>query len=89
MGTKTLDPAEAIKRFSKQDITVQTATPTRIKVKDADGKETGKERDGFKTKDEKLSVDHILAAAKRDNGTVVITTIDGQKYEAAGAGAAA
>lgn len=89
MGTKTLDPAEAIKRFAKQDISVQTATPVKIKVKDADGKETGKERDGYKVKDEKLAADHILAAVKRDNGTVVITTIDGQKYEAAGAGAAA
>jgi len=86
---KTLDPAEAIKRFAKQDITVQVATPAKIKVKDADGKDTGKERDGYKTKDEKLSAEHILAAAKRDNGTVVITTVDGRKYEAAGAASAA
>lgn len=88
MGSKSIDPAEAIKRFAKQDITVQAATPVKIKVKDAEGKETGKERDGFRTKDEKLAVDHITGAARRDNGTVVITTIDGRKYEAAGREAA-
>ena len=89
MAAKELDAAEAVKRFARQDITVQTATPVMIKVKDADGKETGKERAGFKTKDEKLAADHILRAVKRDNGTVVITTIDGRRYEAAGSAAAA
>ena len=80
--------AEAVKRFAKEDITVQTATPCKIKVKDADGKDTGKERDGFKTKDEALAAEHILSAVK-GGGKVVIVTIDGRKHEAAAGAAAA
>lgn len=47
----SIDPAQAIERFAKHDITVRTATPARIKVKDVDGNDTGKEREGFKTKE--------------------------------------
>jgi hypothetical protein len=80
--------ADVVKRFAKQDITVQTATPAKFKVKDADGKDTGKERDGFKVKDEALAAEHVLSAVKGE-GKVVIVTIDGRKYEAAAGAAAA
>ena len=88
MGLKTIDPAEAFKRFAKQDITVRTGTPTTPKIKDAEGNDTGKTRPGFIVKEAKLAPEHILGAAKRDDGSVVITTIDGAKYESSAAAAA-
>jgi len=73
---KEIAAADALKFFSRQNISVQTATPVTVKGED------GKERPGFKTKDAALAEDHILAA--RDHGDkVVITTIDGRRYEAA------
>lgn len=74
MGTKSVSAAEAVKLFSKQNITVQTAK--RISVKGDDGKV----RDAFQTKNAELRAEHVLAAKQTDDGTVTITTIDGQKY---------
>jgi len=73
---KDIAPADALKLFSRQNITVQTATPVKVKGED------GKERPGYKTKAEPLAEDHILAARDRGN-MVAITTIDGHRYEAA------
>ena len=79
---KEIAAADALKFFSRQNIAVQTATPVKVKGED------GKERPGYKTKDEALAEDHILAA--RDHGEkVVITTIDGKRYEAPKRGKAA
>jgi hypothetical protein len=73
---KEIAAADALKFFSRQSITVQTATPVKVKGED------GVERPGYKTKDEALAADHVLAA--RDHGEkIVIVTIDGRRYEAA------
>ena len=72
----SISAADAIKAFrTKPD--VQTAT--RVKVKD---KATGKEKSVFETKMAQLSVEHILGAAKYDDGRVVVVTIDGNRHEA-------
>jgi hypothetical protein len=71
---KEIAAADAVKFFS--GVTVQVAKATKLKGED------GRERPGFATKDESLAAAHVLAA--RDYGDrVVITTLDGQKHEAA------
>ncbi len=77
MASTNVVPAEAARLF--RNVTVQVGT--RIKVKD---KDTGKERDAFKADNVPLKAEHILAAVKSDDGKVSITTVDGQKYSAAG-----
>jgi len=80
--SRKIEAAEALKLFRGQSITVQTTTPVKVKGED------GRERPGYKTKDEALAAEHVLAA--RDHGDkVVIVTIDGRRYEAAKRGKAA
>lgn len=74
MPAKEIAPADAVKLFS--GVTVQTAKPVIVKGED------GKERQGYRTDNVALRAEHVLAA--RDYGDrVAITTIDGQKHEAA------
>lgn len=79
---KEIDAAEALKLFTKQTISVQTATPVKVRGED------GKERPSFKTKDEPLAAEHVISA--KDYGDrVTITTIDGRRHEATRKGKAA
>lgn len=79
---KEISAADAVKAFKSQSITVQTATPAKVKGAD------GKMRDGFKTNMTPLAEEHVLAARVAD-GRIVMVTIDGRKYEAAAKAAAA
>ena len=80
-NAKEITAADALKFFGRQNITVQVARPVKVKGED------DKERPGFKTKDEALAEEHILAA--RDYGDrVTLVTIDGRRYEAAKRGKA-
>ena len=74
--------ADAVKAFRSKSITVQTATP--VKVKGADGKE----RDGFKVEMAPLAEAHVLAANDL-GGRIVMVTVDGQKHVTTGKSAAA
>ena len=82
MAGKKISAAEAVKAFKAQSIIVQVARRTKIKGAD------GKTREVFEVKDKPLAEEHVLAAY--DHGErVVMTTINGRKYEAAVRGAAA
>ena len=72
--SSTPDYRNAKITFGDAGIAVQTAQPVRIK--DAEGNE----RDGFKTGNARLKPEHVLAARQYDDGTVAITTIDGNKH---------
>ena len=73
---KAMTAADAVKLFGKVNIQVRVAK--RIVVRD---KESGKSRDAVEAKEVDLAAGHILDAV--DFGDrVVITTTDGQKYEA-------
>ena len=79
MARKEIPAADALKAF-KTAPTVQTAKPGKIPYKDESG--AAKERDGFITKNETATVEHVIGAAKYDDGRVVIVTIDGKRHEA-------
>ncbi len=73
---KAMAAADAVKLFGKSNIQVRVAK--RVTVRD---KESGKDKEVVEAKDVALTAAHILAAT--DFGDrVVITTVDGQKYEA-------
>lgn len=79
MARTEISKAEAVKAFKKLPL-VQSAKPGKIRYKDDAGAD--KERDGYIVKDEELSEKLILSAAKREDGTVVVVTVDGKKHEA-------
>lgn len=69
--------AAALKFFEGKGIKVQTATPITVRDKD-----TGKGSQKFDVKDVALTAKHVLSAKDRGD-KVTITTIDGQRHEAA------
>lgn len=79
MAATQISKADAMKLFRRSGIKVQTATP--VMVKGADGVE----RSAFEAQMTHLAEEHILGAARRDDGTAVIVTIDGQRHESRGA----
>lgn len=79
---REISAADAVKAFKGQSIVVQVARA--VKVKGADNKV----RDSFDVKERPLAEEHVLAAV--DNGDrIVMTTINGRKYETASKGSAA
>lgn len=82
MGYKEIAAADAVKQFKGRRITVQVAKAAKVKGDD------GIERAGFKTDDVELAPAHVLSAKQWDDGRVTITTIDGQRHEAAAGKAA-
>lgn len=66
--------AAAVALFRDQKITVQEATPIKVKGDD------GKIRDAFETKMVSLKPAHVLAAKQYEDGTVTVVTLDGQRY---------
>lgn len=82
MASTQITAAAAMKSFRGASITVQTAKPVKVKGDD------GVVREAYKTDNVPLAEAHILGAAQREDGTVVITTIDGQRYETRGGKAA-
>jgi len=76
-----IKPADALPLFKARKITVLVATPingTRATVVDPN-----KQRAVplFDVKREPLAVEHILSAKKWDDGSISVTTIDGQRYQ--------
>ncbi len=69
--------AEAVKAFKTRP-SVQVAR--RVMKKD---KDTNKDRPSFETKAEPLAAEHVIGAAKYDDGRVVVVTVDGKRHTAA------
>lgn len=78
MARTEISAALAIQAFARKGISVQQATPVKMKGED------GKERSVFKTEMVALREEHILAASQEETGLVRVTTIDGKRYEAKG-----
>lgn len=78
MAFKQVEAADVLDLFRRQNIQVQTATPKKAKGED------GKVRETFDVKMAPLSADGVLMAKQFDDGLVVITTIDGRRYQAKG-----
>lgn len=68
--------AAAVAAFAGQKIEVQTAR----KITQRD-KETGKEREAFETKMERLAPEHVLSSYEAEDGTVTVITIDGRRHQ--------
>lgn len=74
MGQK-ISAAEALKAF-KTKPTVQVAR--QVKAKNDKGQDVTR----YEVEEAKLAEAHITGAVKRDDGKVVVSTVDGQKHEA-------
>ncbi len=76
MAARQISAAEAVKAFRSQSVKVRVATPTKVKGED------GKTREGFSVEMAPLTEAHVLSAV--DYGDrIVMTTINGRKYETA------
>ena len=71
---RQISAADAVKAFKSAGISVRTGRATKVKGED------GKTRDSYEVKNVPLAEAHVLAASEID-GRVVMTTIDGAKYD--------
>lgn len=84
MNCHSISAHEALEAFKGRDIMVSVTTPTTRSARDIAGRRV--HGPGFNVEQVPLSVEHIMAAKRWDDGRITISTIDGQKHEISSVG---